>query len=187
MFTQDDSPTPEIESHSLPEMSPIEVHKEGVLHLLLSLKVFKATDPDKVPSRLLKELAHQIAPVLRLTLLYNASINQGSVPSDWKKANIIPIFKKGSRSCPSNYRPVSLKSMCCKTLEYIMYSNIVHHLEEYNIICDEQHGFHSGHSCKTRLLITVHDLANNLNNDSKKFSILKMGIGIEGEKITETS
>ena len=86
MFTQDDSPTPERESHPLREMSPIEVHTEGVLYLLLSLKVFKATGPDKVLTHLLKELAHQIDTAL--TLLYNASINQGSVPSDWKKANI---------------------------------------------------------------------------------------------------
>ena len=92
MFTQDDSPIPEIESHPLPEMSPIEVHTEWVLHLLLNLKAFKATGPDKVPSRLLKELAHQIAPAL--ILLYNASINQGSVPSDWKKANIVPILER---------------------------------------------------------------------------------------------
>ena len=50
MFTQDNSHTPEIESHPLPEMSPIEVHTEGVLHLLLILKVFKATGSDKIPS-----------------------------------------------------------------------------------------------------------------------------------------
>ena len=83
VFTQDNSPTPEIESHPLPEMSPIKVHTEGVLHLLLSLKVFKATGPDKIPSCLLKELAYQITPAL--ALLCNASINQGSVPSDGKR------------------------------------------------------------------------------------------------------
>ena len=92
-FTQDDSPTPEIESHPLLEMSPIEVHTEGVYTSVTPLKL-KATGLDKIPSRLPKELAYQIVPAL--TLLYNASINQGSVPSDWKKANIAPIFKKGS-------------------------------------------------------------------------------------------
>ena len=88
-----------------------------------------------------------------------------------KKVNIVPIFKKGSRPCPSNYRPVSLTNICCETLEHMMYSNIVHHLEEYNIICDEQHGFRLGHSCVTQLLITVHDLANNLNNQKQTESI----------------
>ena len=135
---------------------------EGVLHLLLSLKISKATGPHKVPSCLLKELAHQISPVL--TLIYCASISQGTVPSDWKLANVVPIFKKGSKSCPSSYRPVSLTCICCKILEHIIYSSIWYHLEDHNIICDEQHGFRSGRSCETQVLNTIHDLVQNLNN-----------------------
>ena len=77
-------------------------------------------------------------------------------------ANIVPIFKKGSKSYPSNYRPISL-SICCKILEHIIYSGISHHLEEHNIIRDKQHGFHSDCSCKTQLLITIHDFANNFS------------------------
>ena len=103
MFTQDDSSPPEIENDPIPDMASIEIHTEGVLHLLLNLKASKATGPDKLPSRLLKELAYQIASAL--TLLFRASINQGVVPSDWRMANVVPIFKKGSRSSPSNYRP----------------------------------------------------------------------------------
>ena len=170
VFTQGDSSTPVLESDPIPDMSPIEIHIEGVLHLLLNLKASKAMGPDKIPSRLLKMLAHQIVPAL--TLLYSASISQGSVPSDWKMANVVPIFKKGSKSCPSNYRPVSLTSICGKILEHIIYSNILHHLEEYNIIRDEQHGFRSGRSCETQLLTTIHDFANNLNNQKQTDTIL---------------
>ena len=126
MFTKDNSSLPEIESDPIPNMAPIEIYTDGVLHLLLNLKVSKATGPDKIPCRLLKELAYQIAPAL--TLLYRASIIQGAVPSDWKMANIVPIFKKGSKSSPSNYRPISLTSICCKILEHIIYSGISHHL-----------------------------------------------------------
>ena len=75
-------------------MAPIEIHTDGVLHLFLNLKASKATGHDKISCRLLKELVYQIAPAL--TLLYKASINQGAIPSDWKMANIVPIFKKGS-------------------------------------------------------------------------------------------
>ena len=98
-------------------MEPIEIHTEGVLHLLLNLKASKATGPDKIPCRFLKELVYQIAPAL--TLLY-----------------------------------------------------ISHHLDEHNVICDEQHGFRSGRSCETQLLITIHDFANNLNNQKQTDAIL---------------
>ena len=82
--------------------------------------------------------------------------------------NVVPIFKKGSRYSPSNYRPVSLTSICCKILEHIIYSGILHHLDEYNVICEEQHG-RSGRSCE---LITIHDLARNLNNQKQTDAIL---------------
>ena len=137
----------------IPNMAPIEIHTDGVLHLLLNLKASIQSCPDKIPCRLLKELAYQIAPAL--TLLYRASINQGAVPSDWKMANIVPIFKKGNKSSPSNYRPISLTSICCKILEHIIYSGISHHLEEHNVIRNEQHGFRSGRLCETQLLITI--------------------------------
>ena len=55
-----------------------------------------------------------MAPLL--TLIFQASIQQGTVPDEWKKANVVPIHKKGSRSDLGNYRPVSLTSICCKTL-----------------------------------------------------------------------
>ena len=42
------------------------------------------------------------------------SFNEGTLPSDWLKANIAPIYKKGDRSIPANYRPISLTSVCCK-------------------------------------------------------------------------
>ena len=52
-------------------------------------------------------------------------------------------------------------------LEHIIYSNILHHLEEYNIICDEQHGFRFSRSCETQLFVTIYDFANNLNNQKQ--------------------
>lgn len=72
---------------------------------------------------------------------------------------VSPIFKKGSRSDPSNYRPISLTSVLCKTLEHISYSNIMSHLEEHSLLSDLQHGFRKGFSCKSQLILTLHDLA----------------------------
>ena len=50
--------------------------------------------------------AMEIAPCL--TLLYQALLNQGMVPDDWKKAFVVLVYKKGDRSLPENYRPISL-------------------------------------------------------------------------------
>ena len=73
---------------------------EGVLHLLLSLKISKDTGPDKIPSHLLKELAYQISPVL--ALIYYAFISQGTVLSDWKLVNVqLYLFlRKGVNPAP---------------------------------------------------------------------------------------
>ena len=154
----------------VPDMALIQIHEEGVLHLLLQLKHCKSTGPDEIPARFLKEFAHQLAPLL--TVLYQASINQGFIPADWKIAKVTPIFKKGNKSNPSNYRPVSLTSICCKVLEQIIYSSVSHHLTQYNILRTEQHGFWSGRSCESQLLITIHDLAQNLDEGKQTDVIL---------------
>jgi hypothetical protein len=60
-----------------------------------------------------------------LTLIFQTSLEMGTVPDDWKTAHVTPIFKKGDKSKPSNYRPVSLTSICCKTLEHIIFSHLM--------------------------------------------------------------
>ena len=71
-----------------------------------NLKPHKAAGPDDIPLMLLKKAADEIAPAI--TLLFQASLNQGNTPSTWRKALVVPIFKKGSKSDASNYRPISL-------------------------------------------------------------------------------
>ena len=66
---------------------------------------------------------------------------EGSVPPDWKLANVTPIFKKGSKGDPSNYLPFSLTSVCCKVMESIIRDNIVEHLTRYQLIRPSQHSF----------------------------------------------
>jgi hypothetical protein len=74
------------------------------------------------------------------------------VPDDWKLANVTPIFKKGKRSDPGNYRPVSLTSVCCRILESIIRDSIMDHLIKNNLLRDSQHGFMPNRSCTTNLL-----------------------------------
>ena len=79
----------------------------------------KACGPDNIPTRFLKEKAAELAP--SFTLLYQASINQGRVPNELKKAKVVPVYKKGGRSLVSNYRPISPTCVLCKTLNIIIY------------------------------------------------------------------
>ena len=72
--------------------------------------------PDGFPAGFLKSIASAIA--FPLSKLFTMSMDCGCIPRVWKQAIVCPIFKKGSRKLPSNYRPVSLTSVCCKVMEY---------------------------------------------------------------------
>ena len=74
------------------------------------------------------------------------------------------ISKKDPVQTPSNYRPISLTSVLCETLEHIIYSNIMSQLEEHSLLSDLQHGFRKGFSCKSQLILTLHDLAKNFEH-----------------------
>merc|ERR1712074_60201 len=92
----------------------------------------KAAEPDGIPGQLLKICAEELAPVF--TTLFQAPINQGNVPEDWKKANIMPLFKKGDKTNPENYRPVSLTSISCKLLEHIIHSSVMDHFDQHKVL-----------------------------------------------------
>ena len=98
-----------------------------------------------------------------LALIYNESLAQGTVPDDWRQANVAPVFKKGEKYNAANYRPVSLTCICCKTLEHIIVSNINKHLAFESILADCQHGFRSQRSCETQLVQFYHDMVSNLD------------------------
>ena len=113
-------------------MGEITVDPNGVLKLLNNLKIHKASGPDGLSARVLKEYSSEIAPIL--ALIYNESLVQGTVPDDWRQANVAPIFKKGEKYEAANYRSVSLSCICCKSLEHIIVSNISKHLTFESIL-----------------------------------------------------
>ena len=80
------------------------------------------------------------------------TLEEGVVPEDWRTANVSPIYKKGAKHSPGNYRPVSLTSVCCKMMESILKDDIVEHLDRHKIINASQHGFMRGKSCTSNLL-----------------------------------
>jgi len=114
------------------------------------LKKESAAGPDEIGPRLLQEL--EGAAAAALTIIFRESVASGVVPDDWRRANVTPIFKKGTKMDPGNYRPVSLTSVCCKILEGLLKTTIMKHLEANNLVNSSQHGFMAGRSCCTNLL-----------------------------------
>ena len=108
------------------------------------------TGVDGIPPKRLKEIVEQIsAPLAKL---FNLSLEEGIVRLEWKEANIAPLFKKGSRNKPKNYRPVSLTSVVCKLLETLIRDHMVEFLVKHNLINTSQHGFLKARSILTNLL-----------------------------------
>ena len=94
------------------KISPIKIKTEGVQKLLAHVNPSKASGPDNIPNRILKECANQLAP--SLSIIFQLSIDSGELPKDWREANISCIFKKGDKHLAENYRPVSLTSVPSK-------------------------------------------------------------------------
>ena len=128
----------------------IEVTEERVKRLIDEMREEAAPGPDEIPPILLKMLRDEIARPL--SKLFRKSIDEGRIPDDWRNANVIPIFKKGSRTEPGNYRPVSLTSVTGKLLEWLVKNEIDAHVESNNLIKDTQHGFRRGRSTQTNLI-----------------------------------
>ena len=86
--------------------------------------------------------------------MFRRSLDQSCLPSEWKKALVVPIFKKSSRLDPLNYRPISLTSVVCKVMERIIARELVTYLEEAELLAGDQFGFRVGRSTEDQLLLT---------------------------------
>jgi hypothetical protein len=112
---------------------------EGVAKQFNNINPAKASGPDEIPARLLKTVANEIAPVMQC--LFQQSYDQGVLPDDWKNALVTALHKKGSKSDPGNYRPISLTCITCKIMEHVVLSHVAKHMSRNNILLDSQHGF----------------------------------------------
>ena len=171
IFTEEDtSLMPTLDSQPAPPMDNFTISCNGVEKLLRDLNPHKAQGPDNIPACFLKEFAPELAPAI--TLIFKASLKQGKVPADWKKANVTPLFKKGDRTAAVNYRPISLTSLCCKLMEHIIHSQVMRHLDHHNILADQQHGFRKRRSTESQLILTIQDLTAGIEEGDQIDAIL---------------
>lgn len=133
--------------HSLNSVSTSPFEVESVLK---SLKLGKATGPDAINNRVLKELSQPLS--FPLSDLFNFSLTSGKVPLIWKEANVTPIFKKDDPSVVSNYRPISLLSAVGKVLEKIVHKHLFNFIRDNDILTTLQSGFIPGDSTVNQLV-----------------------------------
>ena len=131
-------------------LDEVEVQEQDIMKLMEGLEVNKAPGPDGVSNWILKECRDQL--VRRIHCLVSLSLSKGEVPRDWKRANIVPIFKGGSKDNPLNYRPVSLISVVGKICESVVKNAWMRYLEGNNVLNNGQYGFRRGSSCSANLL-----------------------------------
>ena len=161
VFTREDTssiPVPETQFKGSEgeRLGQLVVTPEVVVGKINNMKENKSPGVDGISPKILKETVEQISTPL--AHVFNMSLKEGIVPFEWKEANIIPLFKKGSRNKSVNYRPVSLTSVICKLLETIIRDHMMDFLIKHKLINPSQHGFLKAKSCLTNLLCFLEEI-----------------------------
>lgn len=147
----------------------ITVTLQEIIDIILSLDTSKATGPDGISAKMLKETARTIAP--SLTRLINLSLSTSIVPQGWKQANVIPIHKKNEKSNFDNYRPISLLNITSKICEKAIFKHVFNYIQDNSLLSIHQSGFTPGDSTVNQLAYLYNVFCKALN-DKKDIRIV---------------
>ena len=131
------------------ELSSIVLTADEVESILKILPVGKATGPNGLSNRILRELSRELS--YPYCSLFNQSLSTGHVPRSYKEANVSPVPKKGDLSNVSNYRPISLLNSEDKVIERLIFKHLYNHLRDNNFLTALQSGFIPGDSTVNQL------------------------------------
>ena len=133
-------------------VDPLIISPDDVQQVLMALDPNSSMGDDGIHPRLLINLSSVLS--VPLSVLFNNSLNSSILPGDWLESTVVPVYKKGPRYNPLNYRPISITSVVCKSLERLIVSHICEYLEINELISEHQYGFRSGYSTTEQLLLT---------------------------------
>ena len=164
-----------------PKLCDLTFTASQVLAVLSSLDVNNASGPDEIPARILKETAHKIAP--SLCDLFNKSLSLGSLPTEWKLANIVPVYKKDNKEYVENYQPISLLCLVSKVMELCSFNAVKDQV--YGLVgsCHSQHLFMAKRLCVTQL-VELFDLIGSQLHTGGQVDIIYLDISKAFNKVS---
>ena len=164
VFTEEADDPPQLESirENITLYTDPKITTTNVDQKVKNLKKFGAPGPDGIFPSFLMDYRRELTPPL--TYLCKQSLETATVPRIWKKANVVPIFKKGSKFSAGNYRPISLTCITGRICESIIKDRIVEHLASNNLILPSQFGFLKRKSCVLNLLTYLEQVTNEVDH-----------------------
>ena len=153
--------------------------EKEVLDNLSALDVKKSQGYDNLSVRLLKDSAHFLAPPL--TYIFNLSLRKGIFPDSLKVARVTPLYKKGSKDDPGNYRPISVLPVIGKVFEKLVNVRVMDFLESQQILYKHQYGFRKKFSTKLSLINLSNALMKSIDEGK-----ITLGIFIDFQKAFDT-
>ena len=142
-------------------LSQISASEKDVLDILKTLDVIKATGPDGISPKMLREAATRLAKPL--TRLINMSLVCKQFPDSWKLTNVLPLYKKNEKTSINNYRPISLLSCVSKVMERVVFKYTWHFIRDNGLLSTIQSGFMPGDSTIIQLVHVYRIMSNALD------------------------
>ena len=143
---------------------PAMISQDEILIAIKNTKVTRSASIDGIPS----DVYFYCADVLVTLLfhLFNLILSATVIPQDWKISRIVPILKKSRASSITEFRPISILSPISKIFEKVIYQRLMTFINDKNLICNQQFGFHNKLSTCDNLLSVTNYLMNELNNNN---------------------
>ncbi|PIC30437.1 hypothetical protein B9Z55_021678 [Caenorhabditis nigoni] len=167
--TIDDKLIPKLPPTEKNSIEDIEMEPYIVEYALSKLQPKCNTTPDNIPSIFLKKVCTSAA--LPLAIIFRDSLLTSDVPEFWRLAIVKPLFKKGNRSDPNNYRPISLTSSVAKVIEKIIRKQISSFLDMNQILSTRQFGFRAKMNTEAQLLVYQSDILQKSGSKQVLYSI----------------
>ena len=140
---------PRAPDYPVDTLCSMHVSEAAVSAALKLISPNKACGTDNISARIIAECTDQL--VTPLTKICNLSVSSGVFPRKWKETNIVPLFQRGDKKNPANYRSVSLLPLFGKILERVVYDQLYRHIAP--VLSEHQHGFIPKRSCSTNLCV----------------------------------
>ena len=129
---------------------------DDISKIISNLDINKAHGYDMLSIRMIKLCRNSTCKPL--SIFFNGCLKEGKFPSDWKKAHVVPVHKRGNKQCLKNYRPTSLLPICGKIFERFIYKELFTFVSDNNLLALNHSGFRSGYSCVNQLTAITHEI-----------------------------